>query len=252
MQAIYEPDSSLPASRGLSYFLLASLIFLACNEQEKRSSIQAIEVTRKSVIHDKMPATLINTSFFVYKKDQLMMYSYFYRFDSIVNNVRIFSEKRKAYFVFHKDSLFGYHYDPNSHKQFQDNVRLPVDSMHLRLNDVNCDSLAYRKPDSTWQVNKEFNELYRYAANGDTPAFRITLSYRKDFTGIDESFSRLLDSVKHMKLIRAELFMPRSFLPKSKLTAPQTTILNEIQEITVDDENEVTDWFKKYEDKLSK
>ena len=63
---------------------------------------------------------------------------------------------------------------------------------------------------------------------------------------VEYSFSKKLDSLKHMKLFRIRFLIKEKYSPTYKLTLPKREFLFEIKEVAVDNPKEILDLFEKF------
>lgn len=142
---------------------------------------------------------------------------------------------RTRFMVFHKDSSFGYRFNPNFSNAMEG--RIAVDSAFSLVRtkfDYRLDSLGYTKPDSsTWNADKtERRDIYITKATGDLPTVWRALSYSSKLINAGETFSKNLDSVNKMKLCRIEIKYDSAIGPNGKMVPYPTYLDHEIKIIT--------------------
>lgn len=223
-----------------------------CHPLITSSKIEAVEVLM-------IDPVMGDDSYRVYFWKNMIMYEAHYRYDSTVSVMRhdstkvplfnTVSEKRTSYFVFEKDSLFGYNFDPAT--KDLNNLRLSVDSiLKIRtLQSASLDTAISIKPDTTsWNINKtELREVYFFPAKENIPSVRWVLSYATKLNHVKISFSRLLDSSKAMKLYKVETLIDSFFVKNENKLWPAMKYSNEIKEIPIENTAEILDYFERYE-----
>mgnify|MGYP003576125539 CR=1 FL=1 len=174
------------------------------------------------------------------------------QFDSATNettfNVQLGSGLRKnRYFVFHRDSSFGYMYDPSAHEG--NNLYLPVDSMLKTLRGTNnFELLITKKPDTTtWGADRtELKEVYVTKTTTDTPGACLAFHYSSRLNHLQESLNHVMDSAKKMKLFKIEYGQDEFYVQKEGRVWPAFKILTEIREVTVDNTDEIISYINEY------
>jgi hypothetical protein len=160
--------------------LLCNLALISCNTHTEKAVVQAIKMVRQTNVYNGKNPVESGTWSVRYYYQRLIMYQYPYTYDSMVNGKVIKREERNAYFIYHSDSLFGYHYDFNIPAVMPYNVRMPVDSIRLKYNDLNYDSILAVQGDSSYK-DKYLNEVYHHSGDKWTPPYTLTISYSKGF-----------------------------------------------------------------------
>jgi len=139
---------------------------------------------------------------------------------------------RNHYFVFQKDSLFGYNY--NEHAIGVDDKPIRVDSV---LKTITLQS--YRLEEETlhlvpkqvqWNMDSsELIETYLFPASNEMPAYKRTLYYNKALNIIPESFSQKVDSVKKIKLVKVEALSDAFYDSKNNRHYPPSLVFMEMK-----------------------
>ena len=181
---------------------------------------------------------LKNTYDVFYYKD-LILYKGNYQFDSVVNGKTMVHEQRSDYFVFHKDSLFGYNY--------HNKKRAPVDSMLQKISfqGSTFDTLANIRPDSTYS-DSEGNLRKVYNIDKSPESFTIRFYYTKNLKGIAETFSKAMDNIKNMKLFKIIIEGHGARYQKINQTLPRRQYVYEMDALTLQNPEEIKDYFEKY------
>lgn len=207
-----------------------------------------------------MPAISADTSFVIsdsydiFYYEDLVMYKFHYRFDSLFNGRMIMHESRPNFFVFHKDSVFGYSYYPRPDASTPEG-RLSRDTEFDRngFTPFKFDSAFNRKPDSLFVDNqKHLVKVFNPQSSEKYPEkFTYYLYYSKKLAGLTESFfSRSMDNEKGMKLFRIRIVAHGHYYDESKVTLPQREILYEMTEIPLENRDEVLGYFDRYKKTL--
>jgi hypothetical protein len=208
-----------------------------------------------------MPAITVDTnytisnSYNIFYYDGLIMYKFDYGFDSIVNGRILLHESRPNFFVFHKDSVFGYSYYP-----YQDSKaiegRTSVDTMFSRnaYSPFQFDSLFNHKPDSSYfDLQKDLVKIYNYPKSDTAENFTYYLYFSKKFNGLtDGFFSRSAADEKGMKLSRIRIAAHGHHYPGYHFTLPSRELLYEMTRIPVKDTAEILRYFDRYKRDISK
>lgn len=205
------------------FFASCLVICIACVSSKHTRMADVLQVSTKGYF---MP----DDSFRVYAKGAYRVLESQYIFDSsriqldtngnVAKTEFIGRSTRTRFFVYHKDSLFGYQFyrwrdGPNPE-------RVRVDSMFYSVRvhfDYKLDSIGLLRPDSSfWNKNKtERRDIYISRAIANLPTVRRALTYSTELTHLDESFSRKLDSARQMKLFRVEIRYDSTFDGSGKL-----------------------------------
>jgi hypothetical protein len=202
-----------------------------------------------------IPAVLPDTSYTmsnsydIFYYDDLIMYRFKYGFDSIVNGKVLLHESRPNFFVFHKDSAFGYSYYP-----YPDSKpvagRNAVDTLFNRnaYSPFKFDSLFHYKPDSSYfDAQRDLVKVYNYALSDTAEKFTYYLYFSKKFKGLaDGFFSRSMADKDGMKLFRIRIAAHGHYYPEYKMALPPRELLYEMKEIPVTDTAGLMIYFTKY------
>ena len=248
--------------RQLSFYVFLTLTVLFSKEVfSQQQETRAIEVRTSS--------PMFGESFYrVYYSGDLVLYQSQYRFDSSEvrmkidtsgkvavpsENTMILSEWRNKFFVFHKDSSYGYSYNP--HSTIENGKRLNVDSSLKLIRGSNrYDSVISIKPDSSsWLQNHTLlREVYRCPGTDSTPSGRIILTYSKNLVRIKESLNQAVDDMKEMKLFRIQLAYNKFYDKRTRHEWPAMEMLGkEMTEITIKNADEITSYFDQYKRNIS-
>jgi hypothetical protein len=233
-------------------FILISLFnkgLDSCKSNSYASELRNIHVVYNApaVNWDGSITDMVDSHDVIYYND-FVMYRLSYRFDSLFNGKQILQEQRSRFFVFHKDSLYGYIYYLNSPHELPIG-RLRVDStLKSNIQTSMYDSLLNVKPDSSYfdaegNLLKVYNRL---ASKEDPENFSLYLYYSKKYLGVKEAFSKM-DNVKNMKLFRLRLLAYGGYYTKYNMKFPRREMLLEMEDVPLKDKEVVIDYFHKYQ-----
>jgi hypothetical protein len=228
--------------------------FNSCSEKFQGKEIEAVHVAYDlPLINADGSDTAINTFYDVYYYRDLIMYQLFYRFDSASGGKPVLTEDRNYYFLFNKDSMFGYTYEPRSNKRIPEG-RLPVDSvLSKNINETTVyDSLANLKPDSLMHGSegiliKVYNKSHPEKYPED---YTIYFYYSKGLDNVRETFSKKMDNIKGKKLFKIKIVARGAFYPEYKLTFPKREIVLEMKEKPIENKDQILSYFEKYEEAI--
>lgn len=215
------------------------------------------KITAINLIY-KMPVVMwdstikvLETTYNVYYYEDLIMYKLNYEFDSSVNRETVLEEKRSYYFVFQKDSIYGFKYFIKP--SWESNQRLNKDSL-LKTNKLESntyDTLVNYKPDSVYNKRDKIVKVYKDPSNHATnqsEKFDLYFYYSKDLKDIPETFSRKMDNESGMKLYKIIVAARGGYYKEYKLTFPPREFLLEMKEIIIENQEEILRYFKSYKE----
>ena len=238
-------------------FPITIILFLAsfqllCSNQPKQS-VRAIHVGYKAPLALPDGSIQIASSFYaVFYFNDLTAYKIQYTFDSSWTGKSVLNEERFNFFVFNNDSAFGYYYRPQSVTGY--NNRLRVDSVKRKISfeSSNLDTIIHLLPD-TFYMDPQKNvltEFYKRPVK-DKEIYNLTLFYDKRLNYTEESFSRKLDSVKKMKLVKMIFSFEERYDEDYKMTFPKREIVFEMKEKEVKDIQDVQNAVRGYKNFLN-
>jgi hypothetical protein len=249
-----------PGLHPISLLLLLSIQLISCiNEKENKTTHPPTAVTEVE-IEDLSP--VMGTSHYsVYYLDDLVMYRWNYMENSFVKdmadpnnkNSRGSSTVNPVYFVFQKDSSFGFHFDPKKGSMM--GGRRSVDTSFARIKGTNkFDSFAVLKADTiTWSADKnELREVYLLKMPAGMPAGYLVMYYSKRFNHVKESFNLKVDSIRRMKFYKHEVFFNSFYDERTKQEWPATKDATEMKEITRSLPDTVLHYFNLYKRSVQK
>jgi hypothetical protein len=224
--------------------------FNSCTNKPTDKQIRAVNMTYDlPVVNWDSTITETKSMYDVFYYEDLIMYKFLYRFDSLVNGKLLLHADRNIFFVFRRDSLFGNTYDPNPHRRIPDR-RLRVDSM-LKIYSFESskfDTLLNFKPDSSY-FDAEGNLLKIYinpAPDGSPEKFDLYFYYTKKLQGIKETFSKSMDNIKNMKLFKVRILASGAYYEQYKIAFPKREIYYEMKKIPVENTEAILDYFNRY------
>jgi len=237
--------------RTLVFFISGIVCFTNASKAQGTDNIKAIEVQILGFpMGDDFYRVYYSGDFIIYKGTYHHTSS-FIEFDSTGRQrkqTELVNEKRTRYFIFHKDSAYGYSYTPSD--SLWTNRRGKVDSV-LKLwimGQGKLDTLLNLKPDSViWNQNKtDLKEVYVFPATADCPSFRWIVCYNSTMNDIPETFSVKMDNSKKMKLYKVETASEKFYQSPDKSTWYPLHIINEMHRIDVDHPEEIKSYVDLY------
>ena len=213
------------------------------------TKLRAVRVVGNIPVFASDTSFEIGGSYDIFYYDDLTMYKFEYRFDSLVNGKLLRREWRPNFFVFHTDSAFGYSYYPPPDSTAIEG-RVSVDTMLKRnaYEPLKFDSSVYFKPDSIYfDDQKNLINVYNTPITEDYPErFTIYLYYSKKLKGIPQALSINKDTINGMKLFKVRMLAHGHYYEKFKIVQPQREYLYEIKEIPIENRTEIMSYFDKY------
>ena len=228
----------------------------SCGIKSESDKLTAISLRQQTpVINRDSSITMIGGTYNVYYYNELLMYKFNYRFDSIVNNQLVFQEARSFYFATHKDSAYGYKYMVKLDKTNTDNVRYRKDSL-LKFYSFESniyDTLINFKPDSIYKQEGEIVKVYNNPPSADSvqqsEKFDLYFYYTKKLKDIPETFSKKMDNEKGMKLIKILVKASGGFYKEFNTTFQPREHLLEMKEIPIENKNEIMHYLRRYQER---
>ena len=230
--------------------LITSLLCLMVGAAQKpQDKLKVITVNTLMPIVERDGSILqIKSSYSVAHYNDIMCFQYFINFDSIVNGQLMVQEKRPAFFIFHKDSLFGCNYYP----YFRPENRSRKDSMlkTIRLGMERFDGLLELRPDSQY-LNLDSTITEVYIEDRETNPiynFRVYLTFNSRFNDVQESLSFRFDSDRKIKLTTIRIKFDKAYSDEFKITFPEREIVSELVKGTTTQNYEmIKQYMRKYE-----
>ena len=150
----------------------------------------------------------------------------------------------KKYFVYHKDSTYGYGYNPAS---IYDIKRRQVSEESVGYG-INIPDTFFRiKADSTiWNHDKtDLKMVHIMPAKGEMPSGKVALYFTKNLN-IRHSLAPKIDEQMKMKFYRIQYLVDEFFDKKSNTLVPAQTVMDiELREFKAVD-NKVMKYFERY------
>lgn len=234
--------------------LLGQSKLLNCGDQHASEKLTAISLIKKTpIVNWDKSLTTLEIYYTVYYYKDLVMYKFNYEFDSLYNHETVLQEMRYFYFVSHKDSAYGYKYFAKPNPPVNINERVNKDSLLItdKFESNLYDTLINFKPDSVYNNKNELIKVYKDPPSPN-PAkmvekFDLYFYYSKDLKDIPETFSRKMDNVKGMKLYRILVKVSGGFYKEYNITFPSRELIQEMKEITIENKDEILNYFRKYQ-----
>ena len=233
-------------------FILGETKLLNCANQHDLDKLSAITLTKKMpIVEYDNSINMIESSYNVYYHSNFIMYEFLYEFDSLVENQVVLQEMRNFFVVFHKDSSYGYKYFPNSNVNLDHNKRTNIDSelSSLKFESNIYDTLINYKPDSFYNHKDEVIRVYKNPPSANSVSKEIHdlyFYYTKKLKDVPETFSRKMDNIKGMKLSKILIKVSGGYYKEFNMTFPPRELLQEMKELTIENKDEILNYFKKY------
>ena len=224
--------------------------FTACNKGVNDSYIRAVNLVYSlPIVNWDSTITESQNSYDVFYCGNLIMYKLSYAFDSSVNKKSLLNERRNSFFVFQKDSLYGYFYYPKPTRHMQEG-RVAVDSAlkTKSFESVRFDTLHNLKPESSeYDADRNLVKLYNPSPQKEYPEkFSLYFFYSSKLNGIKETFSKKMDNVENMKLFKIKIIAHGFYYEQYKMAFPKREILYEMREFQPKNSEELMKYFDKY------
>ena len=239
----------------LMIIVVAYIEHFSCGTKSESDKLIAISLRQQTpVVNRDSSITMIGGTYNVYYYNELLMYKFNYRFDSMVNNQLVFQETRSFYFVFHKDSAYGYRYMIKLDKSNEDNVRYKKDSLFkfFSFESNIYDTLINFKPDSIYKREGEIVKVYNNPPSANSgqqsEKFDLYFYYTKKLKDIPETFSRKMDNEQRMKLIKILVKASGGFYKEFNTTFQPREHLLEMREIPIENKDEIMHYLRKYQE----
>lgn len=163
--------------------------------------------------------------------------------------VQITQAVQTRYFVFHKDSIYGYKFEQQVPME-KNPARLRVDSIlkmiTIQSGDLETATLQMQPDTIEWSGGRTIcREVYVVKAQNGFPGFVRNLYYSKKLNYIEESFSKKLDSARQMKLYKVEAKMAELYNSTNSIGLPPV-VSNEIIVIPMPDSGNTDNYFNVY------
>ncbi|HEX6847440.1 MAG TPA: hypothetical protein VF144_10690 [Chitinophagaceae bacterium] len=196
---------------------------------------------------------MIETHYNVYYYNDLIMYEFFYEFDSLVDNRTALQEIRRFFFVFQKDSSYGHKYFPNSNVNLDHNKRVKIDTELLshKFESNIYDTLINYKPDSLYNHKDEIIRVYKNPPSANSVSQEkhdLYFYYTKKLKDVPETFSKKMDNIKGLKLTKILIKVSGGYYKEFNMTFPARELLQEMREISVSNKDEIVGYFKRYKE----
>lgn len=240
----------------LMIIVVAYMEHFSCGIKSEFDKLTAISLKQQTpIVNRDSSITIIGGTYNIYYYNELLMYKFNYRFDSIINGQSVLQETRSFYFASHKDSAYGYKYMVKLDKTNTDNVRYKKDSL-LKFYSFESniyDTLINFKPDSIYKQQGEIVKVYKDPPSADSAyqseKFDLYFYYAKKLKDIPETFSRKMDNEKGMKLIKILVKASGGFYKEFNTTFQPREHLLEMREIPIENKDEIMHYLRRYQEK---
>ena len=228
--------------------------FDGCNNSTsvKKDSIHAVNLLyHMPIIQPDGSNQDVDNSYDVYYSGNVNMYKFNYVRDS-GDQVSELNETRHFYLTHHKDSLYGYLFDPY---HIYPEGRIKIDSLQqLRFENPQWDTIATMKADSNF-INEQGDLVMVYNLP-PTPHYPGRFTYYFYYTNrlhdIRESFSKKLEGIYRKKLYRIRMVIHPIYYEPYKMMLPVMESFYEMKPIPVLNKEEIEEYFNKYQKLIEK
>lgn len=244
---------------GINKILLGLLIIIigktkpfsdsAEKEMDKVTGISLIK--EFPIVNWDSSLNVLESFYDVYYYEDYIMYKLNYEFDSSVNDEMILHERRYYFLVFHKDSLYAYKYliKPSDQPATERINRDSILKISKFESDV-YDTLLNFKPDSIYNRDDKIVKIYKNPLSAKFPQqpenFDLYFYYSKELKDIPETLSKKMDNVSGMKLCKIKVAARGGFYKEYNMTFPPREYSQEMKGMTIENEEEILGYFKKY------
>src|SRR4030095_5053398 len=213
------------------------------NKEYTQNNIKGIKIVYNLPIL-KLDGELLNItdSFSVFYFKDLVLYKIPYKL--ILENSKAIEsiEVRFNYFIYRKNSEFGYYYDTLKlikEKRFSVDSFLTLKAFRgFNFYDRKNDSIVGRRILLNGDIVESYLPRIRYDQSyGDT----TFLYYTDRFKGVDYSFSKELDSVKNLKVFKVRIAYASQFYTGYQFKFPKREYLFEMKEVASKDYRQPSD-----------
>jgi hypothetical protein len=224
------------------------LLVLGCKVVKvSEREIKSIRVESKFPFYAPDTSFVLHNWYDVAYREHMTLYKFRYAFDSIMSDGSPVTEWRNNFFVFEKDSLFGWGYYP----AYGAAGRFRIDSFlkKNRFDPFTLDSSIYPRADSSIIADgKDLVKIYKSIVSEKFPEnFTIYFSYSDRFKNIPEVLSRNMDRAEGKKLYQVRVVGHGAFYARSDMTVPGREFLWSLQEAPAKFNAEALAYFNKYE-----
>jgi hypothetical protein len=232
-------------------FLFFSLVFWSsCSfKPGGKQELSGIEVfDRYPLVNWDGAQANFDSYYDIYYYGDLRMYQYHYRYDSIGRGTVVTSRENTAYLVFHKDSSYGWKYDPFN--PFGRVERVHVDSLlsKVKIQTFGLEVFLEKKPDSiSTDKNGIRKEVYNFKETPEEPGdYTAILYFSPHMTDIEESFTPFLDSSRKMKffkrITKTEAYYDKTY----KMQFPKREGFFEMKRLEITNRDQLLNYFRDY------
>lgn len=227
--------------------------FSSCKQPEIET-IRRINVSSSIPLINRDGSIVENKDYFnVYYYRDLIMFEFRNPYDSISNDSLIMSEFRNNFFVYKKQTRYGFTYD--RHNIRNHNKKLLVDSLLERRAFQNfkwhvvIDTPVFKVAASDFDAKAGILQEIYISPGGNRMMENdsIFFYYDNKLKDIDFSLSKVLDSLKSMKLYKIRLLHASSCSEEHEMTFPKRETRIELKEMPVQNHKGILYYFEWYE-----
>lgn len=233
-------------------FGLVLVLFFLCSACMSQKNPESLKEIRLDILYPVLPdgedslRNLYDTVWIQYLGDEVLYFFPAYRIEEIDGEVKSFT-RDPNYFLFHKDSVYGYfikHLDTTAIPE-----RVRVDSIRSNRgfhNEYRTKGMKYVK--TSWYTKYRFTEKYEYDGQNPNMYDSVYYSFDKTMNELPYSFSLGLDSIKGARMFRAQVIFNEKFHQNYKKTLPRIEYSFQFSETENRDPAtflKVRDWLRK-------
>jgi hypothetical protein len=236
-------------------FFWLSICVSMCNVQKRQNpSLRGVHVGFVFPIVRQDGTMFSDSNYFnIYYYGDLRMYELAYMFDSSAHDSLVLGEHRSNYFVFHKDSSFGYSFNFKGDFPVR---KYSVDSLLQEQALQNFQWASITKETAPHSIvndsagNQTETYVPEYTKNGSPRRDSLIFYYSASMNHIPFSFSRELDSTRGSKLYKIRLFNDSTRFGPDNIFAPRRENYFEMKDLKVDNEDQLKDIFRLYQERI--
>lgn len=233
----------------LFVFFLLTTDYFSCHSQLDDRIIKGIEFyDRHPLVNWDGTQANFDVSYKIFRYGDLRLYNYSYRYDSLTRDGKIFSRDNFCFFVFHKDSAFGFNYDPDN--PFERITRHNVDSLlsNVPIKTFGLERFLNTKPDNVIvSKNGERKEVFRILGTKEDPGdYTVNLYFSPHMNDVEESLSPVLDSSRGMKFFKSFTISEAYYDIKYNMPFPKREGYYGMKRVVIKNEKELLKYFNDY------
>lgn len=234
----------------LSICLLLFMQIQGCSAQKKKTKIKSLSVNSLMPIVERDGSmTSHDKSYSVFYFEDLICYKCPYTLESALSGQSLKLTEKYFYFIFQKDSAFGYTFDRELKKR--DGKRSSVDSVLkiIKIDSRRFDKILNVKPNSIVIENNsnKVTEIYRFDRDSNPiNNYIMELTFNPDLNWANESLSKKADSARGTKLEKILIKFQEAFNEEYGILFPKREFSFILKEVTLGNEKEILELFGRY------